>query len=210
MSTPELSSTQIEYGGNPVPLCQPRLHSAQTEYRGNPVPLAQPRLHGVQIEYAADTSVTKTYSGSLVIIAPTVNKTYTGSVTSFTQSSGFLSSGTPTNTLSRAAVANIDTTFRLIAAEVLGYGAVSGNPEFAAETSWRYVVAQYKHNASGELKNIIIRKVSGNWDGIIKFTGAAPLGTWTKRSLMLKANDGAELILLPTTFTPSENLTLNS
>jgi hypothetical protein len=210
MPAPELYSAQTEYGGNPVPIAVPQLYAAQTEYGGNPVPIAVPQLYSLQLEYKFVNEVEKNYSGSIVVFAPTVDRTFTGSVHSFTQSSGFLDNGTPTNTLSRAAIANTDVTFRLVATEVLGYAAVSGNPEFSSETSWRYLVAQYKHNASGEIKNIIIRKISGNWDGVIKFTAVAPTGTWTKRSIMLKANDGAELILLPTTFVPSENLTLNA
>lgn len=157
------------------------LRSTQVEYRGSPVPLIFPQNLQTQIEYVFQPLTT-----------------------------GILQEGIVTTVFSRAAVAGVALTAQITPADLLAYVEVSGNTNFDAEAKWRYIIAQYLHRDSGQIFNIIHRDAGALWVGVLTFTTNSALGIWDKRSMIIHALTGVELILLPTRFFDGESLVLNA
>lgn len=156
-------------------------YAVQTEYSGAPVPLARPLPRGTQQEYVYNPLTT-----------------------------GPLQNGIVDPLFSRAGIAGTPITIQLTPADLLTYSEISSNSSFDAESKWRFIVWHYLHSASGFTKKIILRKIGAVWNGTFTFTMSDPLGTWTKRTNIIKANTGAELILLPSRFVDGESIVLQA
>lgn len=158
------------------------LAAVQVEYKGSPVPLSRPLLEQAQVEY---------------IYSPTT-------------STGIIQSGIVDPSMSLAVVAGTALTSQVTAADLLAYSEVSGNASFDAESKWRYLIVQYLHRISGQIRNVRHRKVGGVWVGYLVLDAVSATGYWDHRSTIIRANNGAELILLPTRFLSGESLVVRS
>jgi hypothetical protein len=90
---------------------------------------------------------------------------------------------------------------------LLALPAVSGNTEFDTESKWLYIVLQYINDETGEKFTSRHRKVGADWDEpYFFFPSTISLGSLRKRAIIIVAKTGAELALLPATFTEGERI----
>lgn len=178
--TTELQGVGIEYEGNPTPVWKPKFRSAGVEYTPcNPVPVCMPRSRHVAIEYKASDNPLTT---------------------------GLVSGGQIIHYASKATMTDVELTSRIPPAVLLAISTVSNSEPHDAEAKWRYLLVQYINRQTNEIFNIVHRKVGANWDGKFFFPGTIELGSLAKRSVIIVAKTGPQLILLPTEFTVSENI----
>lgn len=157
------------------------LRGVRVEYGPLVVPLARPFLLGVKLEYTA-----------------------------FAMPSGLVQNGVVDQLITLSISADTPLLSRIDPAELLAYTQVSSNTDFDAEAKWRYLVLQFMHRDSGQLRNVYQRKVGAFWEGYLVLEAGSPTGYWDHRSTMLKALTGSELILLPTRFLDGQSLVVRA
>lgn len=156
------------------------LYQSQIEYDGNPVPLARPFLrNNTQFEYIYDPLL-----------------------------SGPLQANVVTPLIFKSELANIPITMQITPSDLLAYSEVSTNSNFDAESKWRFIVVQHLNRDFNSFKNVILRKVGSVWKGYFSFSANASEGYWDKRSVLIKAKNGVQLILFPTRFYDGETIVL--
>lgn len=178
MADVELHAVQVEYEGAPVPLARPLLQAVQVEYEGVPVPLARPALTGLQLEYVYDPDTT----------------------------TGPIQGGIVNPLILLSTMAGVPILSRITPADLLAYTEVSSDTDFDAESKWRYIVVQYLHRETGQIRNIHHRKNGAVWEGYFIMLANSAQGYWDKRSILIRALNEAELILHPTRFLDEETL----
>lgn len=220
--TTELYSVQIEYEGLSVPLpASPHLFGVQVEYGGNDVPLpASPKPLGVQVEYAGRVvplsasprpfSIQVEYQGFIVPL-PAIPRILSRQIEYVTLplTSGLVDeNGDVRGLLSIASDGDTEVPSRVVPEDVLAIAEVSGNPLFDDADKWDYVVVQYLHDDSYTVLNIIHKLNGANFLGELAFFASSVQGSYRKRSIILRAKTGEELILLPTNFDDSDRIVI--
>lgn len=162
-------------------MTSPELYSVQAEYRSSPVPGFIPDNRSSQVEYKYDPKYT-----------------------------GILRNGIAATVFSLAIIANVPQISQITPADLLAYAEVNTNSNFNAENLWRYIIVQYRHRTSGQIVNIVHRKVGAVWTGYLNLISTSATGTWVKRSTIIEDFNGNELILLPTRFQDGESLVIQA
>lgn len=163
-------------------MASPELKSSQIECEGSPVPKVFPRLRTVQIEYEPRPKV-----------------------------SGLFKNWVSTVVFSRATDAGVNLVAQIVGEDLLDLAVVNTNTSFDAQSKWRYLVLQYINRSSGQTITVRLsyNDVDDVWSGPAEFLSTSTLGTWEKRSIIIHAHTGLELVLTPTDIVGGD-VTLNA
>lgn len=80
-------------------------------------------------------------------------------------SNGIIQGGIVDPAVSLTVSASVPLLSKIAAADLLAYSEVSSNANFDDEAKWRYLVVQYLHRVSGQIRNIHHRKNGSFWEG---------------------------------------------